>query len=277
MTTRPTRPRRPQVVLEVLRSEWLTDNMIRLFLGGPNFEAFKNNEFVDKYVKIWFAKPELGLEPPYEMDELRSQLAPEDLPVSRTYTVREVNDEERWISLDFVVHGVDGIAAPWATKVQAGEKVSFGGPGGAFNPDPDADWYLFLGDETAMPAIAAALEMLPADAVGQAFIEVDGPASELELTAPQGMHVQWLHRGGAEPGTSRVLVEALRQYEFPTGHAQVFSHGERGAMKELRDVLLKERGLERGQVSLSGYWAYGRTEDKFQAEKREPIGQIFPN
>ena len=29
-----------------------------------------------------------------------------------------------------------------------------------------------------------------------------------------------------------------------------------------------------GQLSLSGYWAAGRTEDVFQAEKRQPIGQI---
>ena len=46
-------------------------------------------------------------------------------------------------------------------------------------------------------------------------------------------------------------------------------------MKALRRALLDERGLERAQVSLSGYWARGRTEDRFQAEKREPIGQIF--
>ena len=35
------------------------------------------------------------------------------------------------------------------------------------------------------------------------------------------------------------------------------------------------RGLDRAQVSLSGYWARGRTEDRFQAEKREPIGKIL--
>ena len=31
---------------------------------------------------------------------------------------------------------------------------------------------------------------------------------------------------------------------------------------------------DRDELSLSGYWAYGRTEDRFQAEKREPIGRI---
>ena len=46
-------------------------------------------------------------------------------------------------------------------------------------------------------------------------------------------------------------------------------------MKQLRDLLFKQRGLDRAQVSLSGYWAYGRTEDYFQAEKKQPIGKIL--
>jgi NADPH-dependent ferric siderophore reductase len=45
-------------------------------------------------------------------------------------------------------------------------------------------------------------------------------------------------------------------------------------MKGLREVLFRERGLERSQVSLSGYWAKGRVEDDFQAEKKLPIGKI---
>ena len=28
-------------------------------------------------------------------------------------------------------------------------------------------------------------------------------------------------------------------------------------------------------MSVSAYWAYGRVEDAFQAEKRTPVGQIF--
>jgi hypothetical protein len=44
-------------------------------------------------------------------------------------------------------------------------------------------------------------------------------------------------------------------------------------MKAVR-AALKHRDLGGGHLSLSGYWAYGRSEDRFQAEKREPIGQI---
>ena len=56
---------------------------------------------------------------------------------------------------------------------------------------------------------------------------------------------------------------------------QAFVHGEREAMKAARTVLFDQRGLDRSQVSLSGYWAGGRTEDVFQAEKKLPVGKIL--
>ncbi|MFT4219386.1 MAG: SIP domain-containing protein, partial [Microbacterium sp.] len=84
-------------------------------------------------------------------------------------------------------------------------------------------------------------------------------------------------RGTVDPPheTAR-LANAVRDLEWRAGEVDVFAHGERESMKALRRVLFDERALKRAQVSLSGYWARGRTEDRFQAEKREPVGQIFP-
>ena len=53
MSDRPVRRRRPQTVLEVVRREQLTPTMVRLYLGGENFPAFTDNEFTDRYVKIF--------------------------------------------------------------------------------------------------------------------------------------------------------------------------------------------------------------------------------
>ncbi|BAS07437.1 uncharacterized protein Mb2919c [Arthrobacter sp. Hiyo4] len=84
----------------------------------------------------------------------------------------------------------------------------------------------------------------------------------------------WLRRHGAPAGAGDLLVSAVADAEWPTGRVDVFAHGERGYMKRLRDVLFVQRGLERSQVSLSGYWAQGRVEDDFQAEKKLPVGKI---
>ena len=277
MTTTP-RPRapRPQIILEVVRSSWVTPHLVRLTLGGPGFADFQPKDATDSYVKISFAKPELGLEPPYDLAALRETLAPADLPVTRTYTVRRVDQAAGTIDIDFVVHGDEGIAGPWAAAAQPGDRVVLAGPGGAYRPDPTADWHLFAGDESAIPAIAAALEALPAEAKGLAFLEIGGRDDLVELDHPAGVQLIWVGRAARDESTAALLATAISGHPWPDGRVQVFAHGERESMKALREVFLTQRGLDRSQLSLSGYWAYGRTEDRFQAEKREPIGVVLP-
>ncbi|RFA23388.1 siderophore-interacting protein [Subtercola boreus] len=267
------RPARPQLTLTVVRREQLGPHLVRVVLGGDRFDEFATTEATDAYVKIVFAKPELGLVPPYDLAALReSGLAAADLPVTRTYTVRTVDPVARELSIDFVVHGDEGLAGPWANAAQPGDTLTFSGPGGAYAPDPAADWHLFAGDLSALPAIAAAIDALPRTALGLAFIEATAENDALVLDAPAGVTVQWLFTGG---GHRARLAEAVSSAEWLPGRPQVFAHGERDAMKALRDVFA-QRGVLRSELSLSGYWAAGRTEDRFQAEKREPIGAIEP-
>ena len=102
---------------------------------------------------------------------------------------------------------------------------------------------------------------------------MDSESDILDLEHPAGVDLLWISNPDHQVGA---LADALRALDWRDGRVQVFAHGEREAMKELRRVFFDERSLKRGQVSLSGYWARGRTEDRFQAEKREPIGQILP-
>ena len=273
-STRPARPARPQIVLEVRERIQLSPHLVRIIAGGPGLAEIEPNGKTDAYSKMLFCQPDTPLTPPYDLDALRAELSPEQLPSTRTYSIRRFDAAAGEIWIDFVTHGDDGVAGPWADRAQPGDAVVLRGIGGGYAPDPSADWHLLAGDEAAIPAIAAALEAMPADAVGTALIEVGGPEDELALAAPEGIAVRWVHRGAAPAGTSSVLVDAVRAAEWRPGRVQVFVHGERGAMKALRPYFTDERGLNRAQLSLSPYWAYGRREDAFQAEKREPIGQL---
>lgn len=273
-TDRPARPPRPQIVLEVLDRIQLSPHLVRIVAGGPGIAQVEDNGCTDAYSKMLFAHPETALTPPYDLAALRAELPIELLPSVRTYSIRRFDLANGCIWVDFVVHGDTGIAGPWADQAEPGDLLVLMGIGGAYAPDPDADWHLLAGDDAAIPAIASALEAMPAHAQGVALIEVDGDADHLPLTAPEGIEIRWLHRDGAEPGTTTLLADAVRTLAWRDGRVQVFAHGERGAMKSLRPYLTDERGLDRAQLSLSAYWAYGRIEDTFQAEKREPIGQI---
>lgn len=278
MTAQPSaptqRPARPQIVLEVKERVQLSPHLVRIIAGGPGMADIKVSGFTDAYSKMLFQQPGTTLTPPYDLEALRDELPAEQLPSTRTYTVRRIDHDAGEVWIDFVVHGDEGLAGPWADAAKPGDHVVLRGIGGGYAPDPEADWHLLGGDESAIPAIASALEAMPTDARGFVFIEVADEADVLELVAPEGIEVTWLFRGETAAGTSTILVDAVRAAEWLPGRVQVFVHGERSAMKSLRPYFTDERGIDRSQLSLSPYWAYGRREDRFQAEKREPIGQI---
>jgi len=274
-TSSANRNSRPQVNLTVLRTEQLSPHLVRVIAGGPGFAGYSNNDFVDRYVKIVFPQPGVAYEEPLDLWKIRETMPRELWPHTRTYTVRWVDEEAQELAIDFVVHGDEGLAGPWALQAKPGDSLVFTGPGGGYNPDAAADWHLFAGDDAALPAIAASIEALPADAKGLAFLEVDSERDVLEIKAPAGVELSWLFREGVPAGSGSFLLDAVRNADWLPGRVHVFAHGERGYMKGLRDVFFREHELERGQVSLSGYWAQGRVEDQFQAEKKLPVGQIL--
>ena len=272
MAERPGRRNPRLTVAQVHRVEQLTPHMRRIVLGGPGLADFAAGECTDHYVKLQFPVEGVAYPEPFDLQRIREELPREHWPRIRTYTVRRWDAESRELTIDVVVHGDEGVAGPWSTRVQPGDDVRFAGPGGAYAPDPDADWHLFAGDESAIPAIAASVERLSPGARAYVFIEVSGPEEEQKLETSGDATVTWLHRGDARVGEP--LVQAVTELEFPPGRVHAFVHGEAGFVKELRRVLFKERGVPRDQVSISGYWRLGHDEDRWQATKRDWNRQV---
>lgn len=223
--------------------------------------------FTDRYVKLVFPKP--GVEDPANIDvrALRAVLPADQLPDVRTYTALHPDIEAGTLDIDFVVHGDERIAGPWAAHAQPGDVLLANGPGGAYRPDPDADWHLLAGDESAMPAVMAALEALPADAVVRVILLVDSPAHEPVLALPDGGSVTFAYRDSA---SERPLADAVLALPWLDGRVHAFVHGEADeVMRGVRPYLRTERGLERSQLSISGYWRRGRSEEGFREWKSE--------
>ncbi|MEU9141198.1 siderophore-interacting protein [Streptomyces sp. NPDC048404] len=270
MAERPERkPRKPHSA-KVVRTERLTPHMQRVVLGGDTLADFATSGRTDHYVKLLFGAAGVTYPEPFDLERIREEFPREQWPVTRTYTVRAWDPETRELTLDFVVHGDEGLAGPWALRAQPGEVVRFMGPGGAYAPDTSADWHLLAGDESALPAIAAALESLPDAATVRAFVEVSGPEEEQKIDSDA--EVVWLHRGDWPVGTA--LVEAVRALEFPEGRLHAFVHGEAAFVKELRRLLRVERQIPREDLSISGYWRLGHNEDGWQAAKRDWNAQV---
>ncbi|WP_369252029.1 siderophore-interacting protein [Geodermatophilus amargosae] len=247
----------------VVRTGHVTPHVVRVVLGGEGLAGFAPGH-TDSYVKLLFPPPGAPYAAPFDVDDVQARLPREQWPVTRTYTVRSWDTEAGELTIDFVVHGDQGVAGPWALSARPGDTLQLFGPGGAYSPAGDAGWHLMAGDETALPAIAAALEALPADARAEVFLEVAGPEEEQDLVAGPGVRVTWVHRSGA-PGVA--LVAAVLAADLPVGDVHVFVHGEAGAVRELRRFVRTGLGAPRERLSVSGYWRIGSTEDRWQAEK----------
>ncbi len=245
----------------VVRTHRLTPTMVRVVLGG--LAGLRPNGFTDAYVKLIFPRADYPL--PLDLEQIRRDRPVEEWPVVRTYSVRAFDETAGELTVDFVVHGTDGVAGPWAAAAQPGDRIFVRGPGGAYAPDPAADWHLLVGDESALPAIAAAVDALPGDARGHVVVEVPGPASQIRLDPPPGVRVSWLHTGHGVVGAR--LVEVVRGIELPLSDVQAFVHGEAGWVAQLRRLLRVDRQLPRGRLSISGYWRIGCDEEGWRARK----------
>ncbi|WP_420122695.1 siderophore-interacting protein [Nakamurella sp.] len=263
-STIPPATRRPvPAPVTVVRTTRLTPTLVRVVFGG--LTGFAPSRFTDSYVKLIF--PRAPYPQPLDLDRIRQEWPVEQWPVVRTYTVRAFDPVAHELTVDFVVHGSTGVAGPWAASARPGDTLFVRGPGGAYAPDPDADWHLLAGDESALPAIAVALESLPADARGHAVVEVSGPASQVPLTAPAGVTITWLHSGHRTVGER--LVEVVRGIELPLADVQAFVHGEAGWVAQLRRLLRVDRQVPAARLSISGYWRLGNDEEGWRAGKAQ--------
>jgi NADPH-dependent ferric siderophore reductase len=267
MTNEKPRKKRKVTRAQVLRVQWITPHMIRVVVGGEGLAGLGAGDFTDHYVKLMFLVPGVDYPEPFDMDAVHRDLPREHWPRLRSYTVRTWDPHALEMSIDFVYHGDVGLAGPWAANSQPGDEVLFMGPGGGYTPSEDADWHLLVGDESALPAIAASLEALPQGAPAHVFVEVSGPGEEQELVTAGDAKLVWLHRGEAPVGEA--LVEAVEELEFPPGAVHAFVHGEAGFVKRLRRHLRVERGIPLDQLSISGYWRLGADDEGWRASKAD--------
>jgi NADPH-dependent ferric siderophore reductase len=255
--------RTPRLVV-VESVETVTPHLIRIVFGGESLAGFHAGEFTDHYVKLQVPPQGADYAAPFDQEEIRATRPRELWPRTRTYTVAAWDPESTQLTIDFVVHGDEGVAGPWAAAAQPGDTLQLQGPGGAYAPDPEADWHLLVGDPSVVPAITASLRRIPAGRPVHVLLQVDGPEDELPLETPGDLHVTWLH--GGDDGS---LADALRAMEFPAGSVGAFVHGEASAVRAVRRHLLGERAIPRESVSISGYWKYTRTEEGWREDKPE--------
>ena len=183
----------------VTATTWTTPTLVRVELGGPGLDGFEVPESADAYVNVAIPPPGAEYGPVFDPREVHETQPREAWPARRRCTVRRWDAERRRLTLEFVVHGTAGAAGPWAAGAREGDVLVLDGPGSGYRPDPGAGWHPMVGDESALPAVAASLEALDTSARAVVRLVCDGPEHEVPLDGPAGLDLRWLHRTPADP------------------------------------------------------------------------------
>jgi NADPH-dependent ferric siderophore reductase len=234
----------------------LTPGMRRITLAGPSLAAFADDG-PDQRCKLFLPRPGQHRPPVTGGDGWYRQwqaLPQRERPVMRTYTVRHARPAQQEIDVDIVLHADAGPGSAWAGRAAAGDRVAMFGAYAEYDPPPDTHWQVLVGDETALPAIAAACERLPDGTPAHVVVEVAGAAEEQPLAGD--VAVTWVHRGRQH------LATALRALHLPrAGSGYAWVGGEATSVKAVRRQLLAEHGLARDRVTFMGYWKRGAAVD----------------
>lgn len=298
--------------VEVVRIDRISPSFVRIELGSPALAEFGvDGPLYDQRLKLVFPDGVDPLPPLGAVDEAFMatwfERPAEERGHMRTYTVREVRGSgvDTRLVVDFVLHGTDGHgeAGPgsrWAARAVPGDRIVILAPrrgmpfGGIEFVPGTAGRLLLVGDETAVPAVAAILAQLPPRARGAAFLEVPVEADVQALQHPAGVEVTWLPRRSGPRG--QLLHAAVLEHlgaplrplevgddeidpdlwETPSYSSSgedvdatvvhvrhdlddlyAWIAGESKVVTGLRRALVKDLDVDRRQVAFMGYWREG--------------------
>jgi NADPH-dependent ferric siderophore reductase len=240
--------------LTVARIENVTPSLKRITLAGPDLAGFKSLS-PDDHVKVFFPYP--GEDTP-----VVPTLGPEGMrlepgsrpPIMRDYTPRRYDEAAQELQIEFVIHG-DGAGSRWAEHARLGQRLTIGGPRGSTIVPFAFDWYLMIGDESAIPSIARRAEELPKGATSIAMIEVEEERHETPIAASKTV---WIHRHSNPAGTANGFMKALETLELPEGDGFVWVAAEKAAAMQIKEYLLSTEKVRPEFIKATGYW----TKDK---------------
>jgi NADPH-dependent ferric siderophore reductase len=271
--------RTPPRLLQVVRTQRLSDAMQRITLSGDALHGFPTDRN-GAHIKIFLPQP--GQDKPVlpTLGENGPVWPPAHLrPITRTYSVRRYYPDTNELDVDFVMHGSKSPASGWALNAAPGDYLGVAGPGG---PDPllsPADQHIIAGDLTALPAISALLEELPEHAQGHVFIEIDRSEHRQAVANNTRMAIHWVLREPDIPPQSAggTLLQAVKNAPLPLPEQSLsaFVAGENGLVLSVRDYLRQTYGLRKNQLYAVPYWRRGQDEETYHQERHRIMDQVY--
>jgi NADPH-dependent ferric siderophore reductase len=226
-------------MLTVSSTELLTPRMRRFGFTSPELHDFVSASH-DDHVKLFFPADGNGSE-----------------TCMRDFTPRRFDRSPGMLVIDFALHEA-GPATRWAISAQVGDTLEIGGPRGSSVVPDDFDWYLLVGDETALPAIGRRVEELRAGVPVTSFVLMEtGEAQHFQTRAI--WTPRWIARDGSLDDAA-LLRTALADYALPGGDGFVWIAAEASVARSMRNHIIEDLGHPRQWTKAAGYWKRGQAD-----------------
>ena len=191
---------------------------------------------------------------------------------NRRYTIRRLDPVARTVDLEIVVHG-EGPGARWAASTRPGDAIVAIGPRGKVKVRDDAEWHLFVADESGVPATLAMLEALPQDARAIVLFDVADEGEVRPDSFDERVEITWLLRGDAAPHPGELLPAAVQALAFPAGRGVAYLAAERSVVNAVRDGL-RARGFAGDQIDAKAYWRADQANAPHGEPARDETGSV---
>ncbi|MBL1420535.1 MAG: siderophore-interacting protein [Alphaproteobacteria bacterium] len=224
----------------------------------------------DQWIKLSIPDAN-GFAPKITNQEQYNAMDKNTRPPMRTYTIRHIRRELNEVDIDFVLHGDEGPASAWAIKAKIGDEIQMRAhchsiikkPAGCrWLPPEEANEFLLIADETAVPAAIGILEQLshykdPPKVT--AYFEVPHQDDCLETPNWPELNLNWQVRNEGSHDYNRLLINAAEKFNLPQNNRfYVWLAGETTAIRHIRLYLAEDKKLNNEKITFAGYWKLGQ-------------------
>ncbi len=232
----------------------LSPNMKRITFFSNDLHDFPENEN-GGYIKILFKK---------KLNDKNNLFA-------RPFTIRNFRKNQLELDIDFSHHpNNQGYATKWAYSAKIGDEILISGPGSKQLININSNWFFFVGDMTALPAITAYLEKLPDEAIGYVIIEILSTHDKINIKKPKKIKIQWIVKSNQD---NDCFINAVKNVKWLDQKPYVWVACEFTKMKYLRTFFQKEKNICKNDMYISSYWKSGLSQEEHKIiKKKDSLG-----
>ena len=256
-------------VLQVCSNRALTPLMRRLRLQGDGVDAFADG----LHVRMLFPLPGQTPAWPVVLQDGRLQWEPGKPRIPRrTYTIRAINIEERWMDVDVLLHPdehpdkhldvppdaqAEAGASPgagWALQAVPGSAVGVLSPAGGLVPS--AERRVLVADACALPAAARLVQAAPRTASAALLLWVANPQERAAWDAETGVEPAWICSGapGASPAEIAQVLRWLALQDWSGADTVLWVAGGLPLTQAVRSWVAGQPYLARVRTMIHTYW-----------------------